>query len=88
MQRYGYSSKTSNNFVLLLRKIKKYMQEKVTRAELRNMYVGQTKIIGLVHPKKVTSARVTCRQLYNEEGLKFDFKPDYKTSSVCITRVE
>jgi hypothetical protein len=63
-------------------------QTKVTREELREMRVGSTRIITLIHPKKVTSARVTCRQLYNEEGLEFIVKPDYKTKSICITRVK
>lgn len=63
-------------------------QEKVTRAELRAMHVNQTRIITLVHPKKVTSARITCNQLRQEEGMEFIVKPDYVAKSICITRVK
>lgn len=61
-------------------------QEKVTRNELRMMYVGQTRIITLSDRKKMVSARVTATQLKNEEGLEFSVKSDWSTSSVCITR--
>ena len=44
-------------------------QEKVTRDELREMRVGQTRIFQLLDAKKVTSASVTAQQLKNEEGL-------------------
>ena len=64
------------------------VQEKVTRQELRDMHVGQTRIINLSHPKKVTSARVTCIQMKLEEGLEFSFKPDYGASAVSITRIK
>ena len=62
------------------------VQEKVTRQELREMHIGQTRIITLAHPKKVSSARITCQQMKQEEGLEFDFKPDYAASAVSITR--
>lgn len=64
------------------------VQEKVTRQELREMRVGQTRIFMLADPKKVTSARVNAHQLGNEEGMKFVVKPDYKASCVSITRTE
>lgn len=64
------------------------VQEKVTRKELREMRVGQTRIFNLSDRKKVTSARVTCRQLTNEEGLEYVVKPDYKASAVSITRIK
>lgn len=61
-------------------------QEKVTRQELREMHIGQTRIFNLTNAKKVTSARVTCTQLKQEEGLEFIVKPDYKSKAVSITR--
>lgn len=63
-------------------------QEKVTRQELRDMRVGQTRIFMLNDTKKVTSARVTCRQLEQEDGLEFIVKPDYKSQAVSITRTK
>lgn len=62
-------------------------QEKVTRQELREMHVGQTRIFQLTDKKKLSSARVTCTQLKNEEGLEFAVKPDYEAVAVSITRI-
>ena len=64
------------------------MQERVSRQELRDMRVGQTRIFTLADKKKVTSARVQANQLKQEEGLEFDVKPDYKASAVSITRIK
>lgn len=64
------------------------MQERVSRQDLRNMRVGQTRIFTLADKKKVTSARVQANQLKQEEGLEFDVKPDYTSASVSITRVK
>lgn len=61
-------------------------QERVSRRELRNMRIGQTRIFELKNPKKVTSARVQANALKNEEGLEFEVKADYGVPSVCITR--
>ena len=63
-------------------------QEKVTRKELRDMRIGQTRIITLTNPKKIPSARITCIQMKQEEGLEFTFKPDYESVAVSITRVK
>jgi|GEM_PF-3057723 len=60
---------------------------KVTRQELRDMHIGQTRIFTLTNRKKISSARVTCQQLKNEEMLEFSFKPDWNSSSVSITRL-
>ena len=64
------------------------IQEKVTRQELRDMRIGQTRIITLVDPKKIPSARITCLQMKQEEGLEFMFKPDYEAVAVSITRLK
>ena len=41
-----------------------------------------------LHGKKIPSARQTCQQLKNEEGLEFMFKPDYEAKAVSITRTK
>jgi hypothetical protein len=64
------------------------VQEKVTRQELRDMHIGQTRIITLTNPKKIPSARITCIQLKQEEGIEFTFKPDYEAVAVSITRTK
>lgn len=63
------------------------VQEKVTRQELRDMHIGQTRIFTLKDAKKVSSARVTCTQMKLEEGLEFQVKPDYQAKAVSITRI-
>lgn len=63
------------------------VQEKVTRKELRDMHIGQTRIIHLNDPKKVTSAKVTCQQLKDEKEGEWAVKPDYKAVAVSITRI-
>ena len=63
-------------------------QEKVTRKELRDMHVGQTRIFTLFEPKKVTSARVTAKQMKDEKEGEWKVKPDYEACAVSITRVK
>ena len=60
---------------------------KVSREALRQMHIGQTRIFSMEPPRLVNSARVTCNQLKNEEGLIFRVSPDYKAKAVCITRI-
>lgn len=64
------------------------MQERVTRQELRDMRVGQTRIFTLADKKKITSARVQANALKNEEDLGFEVKADYSSASVSITRIK
>lgn len=64
------------------------MQEKVTRQEMRDMRVGQTRIFTLADKKKIMSVRVQANQLKNEEELEFEVKADYTASSVSVTRVK
>ena len=61
-------------------------QEKVTRQELREMHIGQTRIFTLTDRKKIASARVTATHLKHEEGYEFTVKPDWESSAVSITR--
>lgn len=63
-------------------------QEKVTRQELRDMYVGQTRIFTLMEAKKVTSARITAQQLKNEQEGEWQVKPDYSACAVSVTRIK
>lgn len=62
------------------------MQERVSREDLRNLRVGQTRIFTLADKKKITSARVQANQLKLEEDLEFDVRPDFEASAVSITR--
>lgn len=64
------------------------VQDKVTRQELRDMNIGQTRIFTLSDRKKITSARVTAQQLKNEEGMEFEVRQDYEALSVCIKRTK
>ena len=52
------------------------------------MHIGQTRIITLADPKKIPSARQTCLQLKQEEGLEFTLKPDFEARAVSITRIK
>ena len=62
-------------------------QEKVTRQELRDMHVGQTRIFTLKEEKKISSARVTAQQMKNEKEGEWLVKPDYEACAVSITRI-
>lgn len=62
-------------------------QEKVTRNELRDMHIGQTRIFTLTDPKKVTSAKVTAKQLKDEKEGEWKVSPDYEACAVSITRI-
>lgn len=64
------------------------MQERVSREDLRNMRVGQTRIFTLVSKKKITSAKQNIYQLQREEDLAYEVKPDYEASSVSVTRIK
>lgn len=64
------------------------VQEKVTREELKNMHIGQTRIIQLAEKKKIESARQTVRQVGYENDMEFVFKPDREAVAVSITRTK
>ena len=63
------------------------MQERatVTRQEMRNMRVGQTRIFTLADKKKIMSVRVQANQLKNEEDLEFEGRVDelYENWYLC-----
>jgi hypothetical protein len=52
------------------------------------MHIGQTRIFTLTEPKKVTSARVTAKQLKDEKEGEWLVKPDYDACAVSITRLK
>ena len=64
------------------------VQEKVTKEELREMRIGQTRIITLTDRRKLNSARVTAQHVKNEEGLEFTCKLDYEACAISITRTK
>lgn len=61
-------------------------QEKVTRNELLEMHIGQTRIFTLTNPTKLQSVATTCNQLKNEQKGEWSIKRDYSTCSISITR--
>ena len=64
------------------------VQEKVTRQELRDMHIGQTRIFTLMEEKKISSARVTAQQMKNEKEGEWLVKPDYDACAVSVTRIK
>lgn len=63
-------------------------QERVTRKELRDLHVGQTRIFTLKDPKKIESARQSTMALKREEGLEFQVKRDFEAVAISITRIK
>lgn len=63
------------------------VQEKVTRKELLEMHIGQTRIITLPNGGKVDSAKVTAKQMKDLKKGEWTVKPDYDACAVSITRV-
>jgi hypothetical protein len=63
-------------------------QEKVSRGELLQMHIGQTRIFTLENPTKLQSAAVTCNQLKNEQKGEWTIKRDYQSCSISITRTK
>ena len=64
------------------------VQEKVTRKELLEMHIGQTRIISLPDGGKVDSAKVTAKQMKDLKKGEWQVKPDYDSCAVSITRVK
>ena len=63
-------------------------QEKVTRKELEDMHIGQTRIFTLSDPKKLAAAATTCNQMKNERRGAWTIKRDYQACSISITRLQ
>ena len=62
-------------------------QETVSRAEMKALHVGQTRIFTLKHPKKLRSVYNNGKAFAKEERLDFDIKLDFDSCSVSITRL-
>ena len=63
-------------------------QEKVTRSELLEMHIGQTRIFTLTNPTKLQSVATQCNQMKNEQKGEWTIKRDYTSCSISITRVK
>lgn len=63
-------------------------QEKVTRKELTDMHVGQTRIFTLFEETKLQSVATTCNQLKNEKKGEWSIKRDYSSISISVTRTK
>ena len=63
-------------------------QKKVTRNELIEMHLGQTRIFTLEEPTKLQSVATTLNQLKNEGKGMWTHKKDYGACAVSITRVK
>ena len=63
-------------------------QEKVSRDELLEMHIGQTRIFTLTNPTKLQSAATQCNQLKNERKGEWTIKRDYTSCSISITRTK
>ena len=64
------------------------VQEKVTRKELLEMHIGQTRILSLPNGGKVDSAKVTAKQMKDLKKGEWQVKPDYDACAVSITRLK
>jgi hypothetical protein len=64
------------------------VQDKVTRKELLEMHIGQTRIFTLAEHTKLQSAATTCNQLKNEQRGEWSIKRDYVACSISITRIK
>ena len=63
-------------------------QEKVTRKELTDMHIGQTRIFTLTNPTKLQSVATTLNQLKNERKGEWTHKKDYDACAVSVTRIK
>jgi len=64
------------------------VQEKVTRKELLEMHIGQTRIFTLKAYEKLQSTAVTINQLKNERKGEWTCKKDYYACAVSVTRTK
>lgn len=62
-------------------------QKTVTRNEMRNLHIGESRIFRLENRKTISSVKVQANQLKKEEDYHFSVRTDYANNSVCITRI-
>ena len=63
-------------------------QEKVTRNELLEMHIGQTRIFTLMEETKLQSVATTLNQLKNEKKGEWTHRKDYGACAVSVTRIK
>lgn len=63
-------------------------REKVSKEELRNMRVGQSRIFTLADKKKIKSVKTQVYEVKVEEDRNYEVRTDFSSSSVCVTRVK
>lgn len=63
-------------------------QDHVSRKELTDMHIGQTRIFTLTNPTKLQSAATVCTHLKNEQKGEWTIKRDYASCSISITRLK
>ena len=63
-------------------------QDKVTRKELLDMFVGQTRIFMLKERTKLHSTAVTANRLKKERMGTWECRKDYDAISISVTRVK
>ena len=63
-------------------------QEKVSRNELLEMHIGQTRIFTLTNPTKLQSVATICNQMKNEQKGVWTIKRDYTACSISVTRLK
>ena len=63
-------------------------QDKVTRDELLEMHIGQTRIFTLNDKSKLQSVATTLNQLKNEEKGEWTHRKDYNAVAVSVTRTK
>ena len=63
-------------------------QEKVTRNELLEMHIGQTRIFTLMEETKLQSVATTLNQLKNEKKGEWTHRKDYDACAASVTRLK
>ena len=62
-------------------------QKTVTRKELTEMRIGETRVFWLEGLTKLQSVASTCTQLKNEQKGEWRVNKDYKACAVSVTRL-
>ena len=60
--------------------------ERVTREELRNMAIGETRTFDLPNAQQCDNGKSTAYQMQNHLHCKFNVQTDYSTNRLTITK--
>lgn len=60
--------------------------EKVTREDLRNMQMGETKVFDLLNAQACDNGKSVAYQMQNLLGCKFSISTDYTSNRLTITK--